>query len=202
VHPLKNFGVVRARNSLRLWATGFVWVAISFSWPARAEDGADSHHTVWLQGQVVPFAAGGGDNSESAISRGGSHIGAAGGYAFRFAKNMSVGLGLTFHRPGGNDYYSSTVLSVPLLVSFDPHVSRTVRLVMTAGLGYQEVWGNHTYGGNAWKRSGCEVAIDFGVAVQVAPKLALLASVGARVMLDVPPFDWALPIGVGIRYTP
>ena len=113
---------------------------------------------------------------------------------------------MTFHGfPGGDDYHSANVWSVPLLLSFDPRVSRTVRLVMTAGVGYQEIWGNHTYSGGAWERSGCEIMTDLGVAVQVAPKLELLASIGGRVMpAGSAPwfFDLAAHTGLGLRYTP
>jgi hypothetical protein len=94
---------------------------------------------------------------------------------------------------------------VQCFFSFDPHVSRTVRLVMTAGLGYQEIWGNHTYSGGAWERSGCEVMTDLGVAIQLAPKFELLASIGGSVMpAGSAPwfFDLAAALGLGLRYTP
>ena len=205
MHSLKNTGAARARDILRLGSTGVVLVAISFCSPARADDGDYSHHSVWFQGQYVPFDVIGGDNSQSPKSSG-AHVGVAGGYAFRFAESLSVGLGLTYHRPpSGDEYHSATVVSVPLLFSFDPHVSRTVRLVVTASLGYQDVWGNHSYGGSAWESRGCEAGIDFGVAVQLAAKLELLASIGARVMIQIPFIEWldsALPIGLGVRYTP
>jgi hypothetical protein len=204
--PLRSCEIMRCRAILQLLAIGVVLFVMGFYWQARAEGIDNPHHSVWFQGQYVPFGIVGGDNSDSPTYSGGPHIGIAGGYAFRLAESMSVGLGATFHGyPGGADSRSANVLSVPLLVSFDPHASRTVRLVMTAGLGYQEIWGNHTYGGSAWERSGCEVTIDFGVAVQVAPNFELLASVGARVMpAGSAPWIFALaaPIGLGFRYTP
>jgi len=198
---------MRWRAILQLSAISVELFVMSPCREARAQGPDISRHSVWFQAQYLPiFAIVGDDVGDSPTSSRGPHIGVAGGYAFRFAESLSVGLGMTFHGfPGGDDYPSATVWSVPLLLSFDPRVSRTVRLVMTAGLGYQEIWGNHTYSGGAWERTGCEVMIDLGVAVQVAPKFELLASVGGRVMpAGSAPwfFDLAAPIGLGLRYTP
>ena len=198
---------MRCRAILQLSAIGVGLAVVIACRQARAEGTDIAHHSVWFQAQYLPiFGVVGDDVGDSPTSSGGPHIGVAGGYAFRFAENLSAGLGMTFHGfPGGDNYHSATVWSVPLLLSFDPHVSRTVRLVMTVGLGYQLIWGNHTYGGSAWERSGCKVMFDLGVAVQVAPKLELLASVGGRVMpAGSAPwfFDLAAPIGLGLRYTP
>jgi hypothetical protein len=192
---------------LQLSAVGVGFVVMNVCRQSRAEGADISHHSVWFQAQYLPiFGVAGDDVGDSPTSSGGPHIGVAAGYAFRFAENLTVGVGMTLHGfPGGDNSHSANVWSVPLLLGFDPHVSRTVRLVISAGLGYQRIWGSHTYSGNAWERTGCEVMIDLGVAVQVAPKFELLASIGGRVMpAGSAPwfFDIAAPIGLGLRYTP
>jgi len=204
---LHSAGVMQCRAILQLSAICAGLVVLSLCRQARAQDPDISRHSVWFQAQYLPIVSVvGNDVSDSPTYRGGPHVGVAGGYAFRFAESLSGGLGMTFHGfPGGDDYHSANVWSVPLLLSFDPRVSRTVRLVMTAGVGYQEIWGNHTYSGGAWERSGCEIMTDLGVAVQVAPKLELLASIGGRVMpAGSAPwfFDLAAHTGLGLRYTP
>ena len=119
------------------------------------------------------------------------------------ADSLSLGVAATVHGftggddvhgfTGGDDYQSADVFSVPLLFSFDPHISTRVRLMMTAGLGYQHIWGNRTYGGFSWHRDGVEALVVFGVAVRVR----------AMPVPHAPGFfDLAAPIGLGFRYTP
>jgi len=82
-----------------------------------------------------------------------------------------------------------------------------VRLMMTAGLGYQHGWGNRTYSGEGWQSNGLEAMAELGVAVRVAPKFELLSTVGVsggvgarKDTNDEGFFSLAVPIGLGMRY--
>lgn len=174
----------------------------SASLNARAEDGNELRHLLWMQGLYVPrpFIPTG-DGNASWLFSGGDHIGMAGGYSYRLADYFALGLGASLRGfPGGDGYHSASMLSVPLLFTFDPHVARQVRLVMTAGVGALHCWGNSTYMGNAWQATGVEGSFDLGTAFQVSSSLELMASVGARVgKAEDERFFWAAPIGLGMR---
>jgi hypothetical protein len=144
----------------------------------------------------------------------GPHLGLLGAYGYRFAKNLSIGLGASIHgRPFVSDVNDgwANVFSAPVLFTFDPHLSNSVRLVMIGGLGYEHAWGQY-YGGG-WKADGLGVSVDLGAAVEVVPRLEILGTVGVRGGLLAPKFDYAtsysgplvldvnLPFGLGLRYS-
>ena len=177
---------------------------------ARAEDANASPHSLWVKALYVPkpyFLPSNNDGYHSLQFSGGDHVGVAAGYGYRIAESISLGVAATIRGyPGGAGYESANVFSIPLLVSFDPHLSQSVRLMMTAGLGYQHGWGNSTYGEGSWQANGLEAMAELGVAVRVAPKFELLSTVGVSSGLGVGKnpnvgfYNLAVPIGLGIRY--
>jgi hypothetical protein len=175
---------------------------------ALAEDAINSPHSVWIQPQYwLGFYAE--QSVEWGVSGGGQQIGVAGGYAYRFTRNLSIGVGANIHGLSVSEQYgSANAFSVPLLFGFDPSVSSSVRLMMTVGFGYERAWGNHgVYGRNNWQADGLEGLLGLGVAMQVTPKLEMLAS-GALQVGFVTEKDSSLgiytagiPFGLGLRYT-
>lgn len=150
----------------------------------------------------------------------GARAGAAAGYAYRVAESLSIGVGGNVQgiRIGdsGSDRYSyrsAYSFSVPFLLSFDPHLSQSLRLVMTTGLGYEHAWGNDGGQHHDWSGDGVTALAELGVAVRVLPKLEVLGSVGVRGgMVNAkkfenwfrhlePIFTWATPLEFGFRYS-
>lgn len=194
---------MRYLSILELPAVCTALVVSSASLDARAEDGVGSRHGLWMQALYLPrplvFPMGDG-NADPQFS-GGDHLGIAGGYAYRIADNFSLGIGASARGfPGGDDYRSVNAFSLPLLVSFDPHVTRHVRLMMTAGIGYLRLWGNQTYGGDAWYGDGIEGMVELGAALQVSSQIELLASVGVRGGY-ASLYSIVVPIGLGLRFS-
>lgn len=188
---------------LELPAVCLLFVVLSTSLNARAEDSAVSRHSLWLQGSYVPrpcyFPLGDSDSSPQFSED--VHVGIAGGYAYRIANNSQFGVAASMRGlPGDDEYGSIRAFSLPLLFSFDPPITRSVRLVMTAGIGYLHLWGSRTYGGDAWRADGIEAMVDLGAAVRVSSQVELLASVGARGG-KARLFSLAVPIGLGLRFS-
>ena len=180
----------------------------------------NSPHNVWLKAQYLRVS-GAMQLAEYGVESGtGARVGAAAGYAYRVAESLSIGVGANIHgfRIGDNgsdqySYRSAYSFSVPLLLSFDPHVSQSLRLVMTAGLGYEHAWGNDDGMRDDWSGDGLTALAELGVAVRVLPKLEVLATAGARGGVVnakkfenwfhylAPVFTWAAPLEVGVRYS-
>jgi hypothetical protein len=108
---------------------------------------------------------------------------------------------------------TANAFSLPLLLTYDPNLSSRVRLLMSVGFGYEHAWGNTDGWSKSWGADGPEAMAALGIAVRASSKLEGLVSVGARVgAVEIDGFDewvreyhrvytWAVPLGVGVRYS-
>lgn len=222
--PACCFALVVSSVSIGVQAEGVAAPSSSESTASVADSPGvdDSHHNVWFKAQYLPLS-GATQLAEYGVDSGtGARIGAAAGYAYRIAESLSIGVGASIHgiriTDSDSDGYryrlrSANSFSMPLLLSFDPRLTQSLRLVMTAGLGYEHAWGTDNGMGIRWSGNGLTALAELGVAVRVLPRLEVLGAVGARVgvvnakkfenwfhYLD-PVYTWAVPLEVGIRYS-
>ena len=188
---------------------------MSVARPAWGTDDGNFKHNLWALAQYsrVSFASQTNDYGDVSVSGEQFRLGAL--YTNRLLGDTSFGLGLTFYRfIRVANSESANATSIPMIVSFDPRIYRELRLLVNAGPGLQVMWG-HDGNGRVYVASGVELLLDLAIAIEVQPKLAILATAGLRYSTskivdgahqstsrDTPSLiAFAIPVGIGLRYS-